>query len=126
MGVFIWYLVKSDLSYVGYCTRVHWTSHFLQVTRNTGPCIICKPVPYFKCPNNRRPLPIFILSEGSQWSNTLRGKKLSTFLSVSGLYILQIKEAEEEDRLHDAGPWWKSTNGSTYIETCVDFLNIII
>ena len=23
-------LVKSDLSSLGYCTRVHWTSHFLQ------------------------------------------------------------------------------------------------
>ena len=28
-----WYLVKSYLSCVRYCTRVHWKSHFLQGTR---------------------------------------------------------------------------------------------
>ena len=45
MAVFFWYLVKSDLSSVGYCTRVHWTSHFLQGTRNPRSCITCHPVP---------------------------------------------------------------------------------
>ena len=35
IAVLFWYLVKSDLSSVRYCTRIHWTSHFLQRTRNT-------------------------------------------------------------------------------------------
>ena len=30
MVMFFWYLVKIDLPSVGYCKRVHWTSHFLQ------------------------------------------------------------------------------------------------
>ena len=44
MAVFFWYLVKSDFSCVGYCTRVQWTSHFLQDTRYTRPCINGHPV----------------------------------------------------------------------------------
>ena len=36
-----WYLVKSDLRY---CTRVLWTSHFLQGTKITLPCITGHPV----------------------------------------------------------------------------------
>ena len=35
MAVFCWYLLKRDLSSIGYCTRVHWTSHFFQGTRKT-------------------------------------------------------------------------------------------
>ena len=31
MAVFFWYLAKSDLSNVDYCTCVQWTSHFLQL-----------------------------------------------------------------------------------------------
>ena len=38
MAVFFWCFVKSDLSSVRYCTRVHWTSHFLLVTRITWTC----------------------------------------------------------------------------------------
>ena len=29
---------------VGYCTRVHWASHFLHGTRNTRPCLNGTPV----------------------------------------------------------------------------------
>ena len=29
-GRVFWYRVKSELSRVRYCTRVHWTSHFSQ------------------------------------------------------------------------------------------------
>ena len=39
MAMLFWYLVKSDLSSVGYYTRVHWTSHLIQGTRNTRLCI---------------------------------------------------------------------------------------
>ena len=39
MVVYIWYLVKSDLSSVSYCTRVRWTGHFLQGTRKKRPCL---------------------------------------------------------------------------------------
>ena len=39
IAVYFWYLVISVLYTVRYCTRVHWTSHFLQGTRNTRPCI---------------------------------------------------------------------------------------
>ena len=38
MAVFFWYFEKSDLSSVHYCTRVHWTSHFVQGTKNTQSC----------------------------------------------------------------------------------------
>ena len=34
----------SDLSSVPYCTRVHWTSHFLRGTRKTRPCLTGHPV----------------------------------------------------------------------------------
>ena len=44
MAVVFWYLVKSDLSSVRYSTRIHWTSHVLQRTRNTRPCITGHPV----------------------------------------------------------------------------------
>ena len=30
MAVFFWYLVKGDLPSLRNCTRVQWTSHFLQ------------------------------------------------------------------------------------------------
>ena len=40
MAVFFWYLVKSYLSSVRYRTRLHWTSNFLQGTRDTRPCLI--------------------------------------------------------------------------------------
>ena len=43
-GSVFWYLVKSDLSSVRYCTRVHWTSHVLQDPRNTRPCLAGHPV----------------------------------------------------------------------------------
>ena len=33
MAEFCWCLVKSDLSSVRYCTRVHWTSHIYQGTK---------------------------------------------------------------------------------------------
>ena len=36
---------------VGYFTRVHWTSHFLQCTRNTRPCLTGHPV-YRRTTNN--------------------------------------------------------------------------
>ena len=41
IAVVFLYLVKSDLSF--FCTRVHWTSHFIQGTRkkhilNLSPC----------------------------------------------------------------------------------------
>ena len=44
MAGFFWYLIKNDLSGVGYCTGVHWTSNFLQGTRKTLPCITGHPV----------------------------------------------------------------------------------
>ena len=44
MAVFLWFLVKSDLSSVGYCTRVNRISHFLQGTRITRPWITGHPV----------------------------------------------------------------------------------
>ena len=36
MTVFFWYLVESDLSSVHVYRSVHWTSHFLQGTKNTA------------------------------------------------------------------------------------------
>ena len=45
MAVFFFYLVKSDLSSVHYCTRVQWTNQFLQGTRKTRPYITGHPVP---------------------------------------------------------------------------------
>ena len=45
MAALFWYLVKSDLSSVRYCTSVYWTSHFLPGTRNTRPYITGQPVP---------------------------------------------------------------------------------
>ena len=44
MTVFFWYLVIGDLSGVRFCTRIHWTSHFLQGTRKTGPSLTSHPV----------------------------------------------------------------------------------
>ena len=43
-GSIFWYLVLSDLSSVHYFTRKHWTSHFLQGTIKTGPCVNGNPV----------------------------------------------------------------------------------
>ena len=37
--VCFWYLIKRDLSSVRVCYSVHWTSHILQGTRNTRPCL---------------------------------------------------------------------------------------
>ena len=34
-----WYLVKSDLSSVRFCSCVHWISHFYQSTWNTRSCL---------------------------------------------------------------------------------------
>ena len=36
MAVFFWYLVKSDLSSLRYCTLEHLTKHFLQGSRKHG------------------------------------------------------------------------------------------
>ena len=44
-----WYLVKSDVYFLRYCTHVHWTSHFLQGTINTRPCLTGYPVPELPC-----------------------------------------------------------------------------
>ena len=44
MVVFLWHLVKGDLSRVRFCKRVHWSSHFLQGTRNTRLCLTGHPV----------------------------------------------------------------------------------
>ena len=44
MTVFFWYLVKSELPSVRYCTCVHWTSHFLQGTIKTRPSLSDHPV----------------------------------------------------------------------------------
>ena len=44
MAVSFWYSVKSDVSCVRYCICVHWTSHFLQGTINTKPCLNDHPV----------------------------------------------------------------------------------
>ena len=37
MAVFFWYLGKSCFYSERVCSSVHWTSHFLQGTRNTRP-----------------------------------------------------------------------------------------
>ena len=37
--VFVWHLGKSDLSSVRVYLSVHWTSHFLQGTRQTRQCL---------------------------------------------------------------------------------------
>ena len=39
MAVYFWYLVKSDLSSVHVYSSAYWTSHFLQGTRKTCPCL---------------------------------------------------------------------------------------
>ena len=39
MAVCFWYPVKSDLSSVHVFRSVYWTSHFLQGTRETRPCL---------------------------------------------------------------------------------------
>ena len=44
IAVYIWYLEKSDLFSVRYCTRGHWTNHFIQDTRKTRPCLTGDPV----------------------------------------------------------------------------------
>ena len=47
MAVYLWYLVKSDLSSVRYCTvyiGVHWKSHFLQGTWTREPCLFGQAV----------------------------------------------------------------------------------
>ena len=44
IAMWFWYLVKRDLPSVGYCTRVHRTSHCLHVTRKTRPCSTGHPV----------------------------------------------------------------------------------
>ena len=44
MAVIFWYIVKSDLSSVRYCTRIHSTRHFLQGTRKTRPYLTGHPV----------------------------------------------------------------------------------
>ena len=45
MAVFLWYLVKSDMSSVSYCTQVHWTGHFFfKGNRNTRLCLTGHPV----------------------------------------------------------------------------------
>ena len=44
MTVFFWYLVKSDLSSIRYCTL---TSHFLQGKRKTRSCLNGHPVLYW-------------------------------------------------------------------------------
>ena len=44
MAVFLWYLIKSDVSSVRYSTRVHWTGNFLQGIRKTQPCLSGHPV----------------------------------------------------------------------------------
>ena len=42
--MFFFYLVKSYLSNVRYCTQINLTSHFLQGTRNTWPFPTGHPV----------------------------------------------------------------------------------
>ena len=44
MAVLFWYIVKSDLLSVHNFTSVHRTSHFLEGTRYTRPCITGNPV----------------------------------------------------------------------------------
>ena len=36
MAVIFWYFVKSDFSSVGYSTRLHWTSDFIQAPETHG------------------------------------------------------------------------------------------
>ena len=50
MAVLFWYLLKSDQSSVHMYSSVHWTCHFLQGTRNTGPCLSGRPV--YRAPVN--------------------------------------------------------------------------
>ena len=79
MAVFFWYLAKSELSNICnvHCTRVHWTSLFLQGTNKTRPCISCHPVGAVSVPREGgeegagRPL-----QEGRETS--LRGGKFIT------------------------------------------------
>ena len=44
MDVCFWNLAKHDLSSIRHCTRVHWTSHFLQDNKKIRPCITGHPV----------------------------------------------------------------------------------
>ena len=53
MAVFFWYFIKSDLSSVRYCTRLHWTSNFFQGTRKTRPCLTGYPKNYSKYHSNK-------------------------------------------------------------------------
>ena len=46
MAVFFWYLVKSDLFSVRVYSSLRWTSHFLQGTRKTRPCLSGQVVSY--------------------------------------------------------------------------------
>ena len=39
------YLVERDLSSLRDCTRLHWTSHFLQGTKKPRPCLSVHPLP---------------------------------------------------------------------------------
>ena len=45
MAVFFWYLGKSEHCTVTRYRSVHWTSHFLQGTRKTWPCLSGDHVP---------------------------------------------------------------------------------
>ena len=52
MTVLFWYLVKSVHVY----SRVCWTSHFLQGTLKTGPCLTGHPVFIQLCMNKQKTL----------------------------------------------------------------------
>ena len=44
MAILFWYRVNIDASVRILSSNVYWTSHFLQGTRNTRPCITGHPV----------------------------------------------------------------------------------
>ena len=74
MAVFFWYLVKIDLSSTVYATTyyihtsVHWTSHFLQGTKNTRPCLSSRVVD--RLPPNPWSPPTWCSRE-SRWRETI-------------------------------------------------------
>ena len=70
MALFLWYLVKSYLSSVRYCTRVHWKIPFLQGTRNTRSMFNWSPFTYITGGESRGGPQQLPLEHGGE--NTLR------------------------------------------------------
>ena len=95
MAVLFWYLVNSDMSRVRYCTRVHWTSHFLHGSRKTRPMFNWSPsicgqrVPGSTCPARSSNEPSGLCSSRSTHSH-LATKYIKCCTGYPGFFGIRL------------------------------------